>query len=116
MAIDDGQQKDRRDPPTDGARDARDVAGRDRVQRERARAVERNEARRAQSARLVRTILLGTVAMVAGVFWVGDQYGVERDVLIEFLLTSFLFVGMLILAGLGGAFLLKGLRQLGRRD
>ena len=78
----------------------------------RARAVERNEARRRQSARLVRTILLGTVAMVAGVFWVGEQYDVEREVLLEFLLTSFLFVAMLVAAGFFGTLLLRGVRRL----
>ena len=81
----------------------------------RAHAIERGSARRAQWLRLTRTILLGTVAVVAGIVWLGDQYGIEREVIFEFLGTSALFVGALAVAGLAGAALLLGLRKLSRR-
>ena len=73
---------------------------------QRSRASERASARRSASLRLTRTILLGTVAMGFGVLWVAEEYGVERDVVLEFMSTSALFVGLLVAAGLVGAGLL----------
>lgn len=61
--------------------------------------------------RLTRTVLLGTVATIAAIVWLGEQYGVERDVIVAFLGTSALFVGLLILAGLGGVLLLWLIRR-----
>ena len=76
------------------------------------RAVERNEARRKQASQLVRTILLGCGAMVAGVFWVGDQYDVSREVIIEFLLTSLAFVAGLAVCGFLAMLLLRLFKRL----
>ena len=81
------------------------------------RASERVSAQRKGSGRMLRTILLGTVAMVAGVLWLGDQYGVAREETIELLLTSGAFVLLLTAAGVFGALLIRLLRWLlSRRD
>ena len=81
------------------------------------RASERVSAQRKGAGRLFRTILLGTVAMVAGVLWLGDQYGVAREETIELLLTSGGFVLLLTAAGVFGALLIRLLRWLfSRRD
>ena len=78
-------------------------------------AIERSSARRAGWLRLTRTIVLGTVATVAAIVWLGEQYGIERAVIFEFLGTSALFVGLLILAGLTGAVILWGIRKVIKR-
>ncbi len=71
------------------------------------RAFERNEARRQGNFRLIRTIVLGVVASVVAIVWLGDQYGIDRQVMLDFLGASALFVGLLVLTGLVGAVLLK---------
>jgi hypothetical protein len=78
------------------------------------RAIERNTARRAGWLRLTRTIALGTVATVLAIIWLGEQYGIERSVILAFLGTSAMFVGLLIIAGLSGAAALWLLRKLFR--
>ena len=80
----------------------------------RSRASERASARRSASIRLTRTILLGTLAAGLAVMWMGEEYGVDREVILDFMLTSALFVGGLVVAGLAGAGLLFGLRHLYR--
>ena len=67
------------------------------------RASDRASAQRKKSNRMLRTILLGTVAMIGGVFWLGDQYGVDRAETLNLLVTSAGFVVLLALAGLAGA-------------
>lgn len=78
-------------------------------------AIERTSAQRANWVRLTRTIVLGTLATAAGIVWLGEQYGIERDVMFEFMATSAMFVGLLIAAGLGGALILWALKKLLRR-
>ena len=78
-------------------------------------AIERASARRISWVRLTRTIVLGTVATVLAILWLGEQYGIDREVILTFLLTSAAFVGLLIVAGLSGAVLLWGVRKLWRR-
>ena len=80
--------------------------------RQRTRALERGSARRAGWVRLVRSIVLGTIAAVLGVLWLGEQYGIERAVMLEFLGTSLLFVLLLAGAGLFGLAVLVGIRRL----
>lgn len=80
--------------------------------RQKPSAIERASARRAGWARLTRTIALGTIAVVFAIIWLGDQYGIERDVIYEFLATSALFVALLVAAGLAGAVVLLGVRWL----
>lgn len=87
----------------------------ERPRRERARAVDRSVARRMSWARLSRTVLLGTVAVVVAVVWLGEQYGIERRVMLEFVGASFLFVGLLAVAGFVGSLILRVLRNL-RKD
>ena len=67
------------------------------------RASDRASAQRKKSNRMLRTIFLGTVAMIGGVFWLGDQYGVDRAETLDLLVTSAGFVVLLALAGLAGA-------------
>jgi len=78
------------------------------------RAVERNEARRRQGWRLARTVVLG--AAVAALVWLGEQYGIERQVMFGFLGASVMFVAVLVVLGLGGTVLLGVIRKLLRRD
>lgn len=67
------------------------------------RASDRASAQRKKSNRMLRTIFLGTVAMIGGVFWLGDQYEVDRAETLNLLVTSAGFVVLLALAGLAGA-------------
>ena len=75
------------------------------------RASERVSAQRKSTPRMLRTILLGTVAMVAGIIWLGDQYGVERQETIELMLASAGFVLGLTAAGVLGAVFIRLLRH-----
>lgn len=83
----------------------------DRRRSRRAYGIERNEARRIASFRLVRTVLLGTVAMVAAFYWIGQQYGVDPEVMRGYILTTLLFVGVLVGLGLLGAVLLLAVKR-----
>ncbi len=74
-------------------------------------AVDRAAARRIVWVRLTRTVVLGTIATIVAIIWLGEQYGVERDVILAFLGTSALFVGLLILCGLMAMVLLWLLRR-----
>jgi hypothetical protein len=75
------------------------------------RASERVSAQRKNTNRTLRTILLGTLAMIGGVIWLGDQYGVEREETLGLLMASASFVGFLVLAGLVGAVVIWLLRR-----
>ena len=79
------------------------------------RASERVSAQRRSTPRMFRTILLGTVAMVAGIIWLGDQYGVERQETIELMLTSAGFVLGLTAAGVLGAVFIRLMRHVFNR-
>jgi hypothetical protein len=76
------------------------------------RASDRASAQRKKSNRMLRTIFLGTVAMIGGVFWLGDQYGVDRAETLNLLVTSAGFVVLLALAGLAGAVCIWLIRRL----
>ena len=78
-------------------------------------AIERASARRAGWIRLTRTILLGTLATVAAIVWLGEQYGIQRQVMLEFLGTSALFVLLLMLGGLGATVVVWLVRRLWQR-
>lgn len=53
--------------------------------------------------RLVRTVLLGTIAAALGIWWLGRAYEVETSRLLGFLLASILFVvGCITLAAVAG--------------
>ena len=76
------------------------------------RASERVAAQRKKTNRTLRTILLGTIAMIGGVIWLGDQYGVEREQTLNLLVASAGFVAALVIAGVLGAALIWLLRRL----
>lgn len=68
-----------------------------------------------QHRRLVRTIVLGTVAVVAGIAWLAGELGMNKEELLEFAGTSALLVGAMVLLALLGAVVLRGLKKLFRR-
>ncbi|MCZ6711142.1 MAG: hypothetical protein O7B25_12340 [Gammaproteobacteria bacterium] len=75
------------------------------LQNRRAEATKRN--------RLVRTILLGTVAVAFSLIWVARELELDRDELLGYLGNSALFVAVLIVcSGLGAvvAWLIRRLR------
>lgn len=78
------------------------------------RAVERNEARRSANIRLIRTVILGAIATVAAFYWLGRQYGIDPDVMKEYIITTLLFVGVLAGLGLLGAGLLLLIKKITR--
>lgn len=65
--------------------------------------------------RLVRTIVLGSVAVVASIAWLAGQLGMDREELLDFALTSVLLVGGLVVLAVFGAVLLRGVKRLLRR-
>lgn len=68
--------------------------------RPRAGAVERNASQSGAWWRFARSIGLGTIALTLGVIWVGEQYGVARSEVLEFLGLGLFFVAVLVLAAL----------------
>ena len=66
-------------------------------------------------ARLVRTILLGTVAVALAIAWLADAYGVETKDLLQALMASLSFVGIFAALALIGGLLLGLARWLWRR-
>ena len=83
--------------------------------RHRTLALDRNEGRKVAARRLARTILLGTVAVVLALLWLGKQYGIDPSIMLEYLGVGLLFVAALVAAGLVGALLLGVVRKLTRR-
>ena len=62
-------------------------------------------------ARLARTILLGTIAAGAGIWWLARAYDVESTQLIGFLLSSTMLVALTIVAAVFGGAALFWLRR-----
>ncbi len=62
-------------------------------------------------ARLARTILLGTIAAGAGIWWLARAYDVESTQLLGFLLSSAILVALTIVAAVGGGAALFWLRR-----
>ena len=62
-------------------------------------------------ARLARTILLGTIAAGAGIWWLARAYDVESTQLLGFLLSSAILVALTIVAAAGGGAALFWLRR-----
>lgn len=65
----------------------------------------------ARGRRLVRTVLLGTLAVAVGVYWLADSFGVDRSELIDYLRTSALFVAVFTIAGVAAGGLLWLLKR-----
>lgn len=61
--------------------------------------------------RLARTILLGTIAAGAGIWWLARAYDVESTQLLGFLLSSAMLVALTIVAAIGGGAALVWLRR-----
>ncbi len=51
---------------------------------------------RTKSDRLIRTIALGSIALLVALFWLSEELGLDRGELLGFLTTSLLFVGLSI--------------------
>ena len=62
-------------------------------------------------ARLARTILLGTIAAGAGIWWLGRAYDVDSTELAGFLVSSAILVALTIVAAIGGGAALFWLRR-----
>lgn len=62
-------------------------------------------------ARLARTILLGTIAAGAGIWWLGRAYDVESSQLVGFLISSAMLVAATIVAAIVGGAALFWLRR-----
>ena len=77
----------------------------------RTHAVERNEARRLANLRLIRTVVLGMIATAAAFYWIGQQWGLDPEVMIEYGTTTLLFVAVLAGFGILGAGVLLLLRR-----
>ena len=56
-------------------------------------------ARARKSNTLIRTVLLGTVAVVVGLYWLGGAFGVDRAEMLYYLMASLIFV--CIFGGIG---------------
>ncbi|MDZ7670646.1 MAG: hypothetical protein U5Q16_14940 [Gammaproteobacteria bacterium] len=69
-----------------------------------------------QQRRLVRTIVLGTVAVVAGIAWLAGELGMDKEELLDFAGTSVLLVGAMVVLALLGAAVLRVLKKLFGRD
>jgi hypothetical protein len=65
--------------------------------------------------RLMRTIVLGTVAVAFAIYWLADAYEVDTEELLSYLRTSLAFVLLFVVAGVLGGLLLRGLRRLRNR-
>ena len=62
-------------------------------------------------ARLARTVLLGTIAAGAGIWWLARAYDVESTQLLGFLMSSAMLVALTIVAAIGGGAVLSWLRR-----
>lgn len=70
-----------------------------------------SRAERSGTSRLARTIVLGTLAAGAGIWWLGRAYDVDSSRLLGYLLASILFVVVLIALAVAGGFALRLLRR-----
>jgi alkylhydroperoxidase/carboxymuconolactone decarboxylase family protein YurZ len=68
-----------------------------------------------QGRRFFRTIVIGTFALAALVWMAMDQFGVERDEMLELLLVTAVVVGLVILVAACVAGLWIALRKVLRR-
>lgn len=76
---------------------------------------ERQRSPAARQRRLTRTIVLGSVAVAAGIAWLADSLGMDAGELMDFAVTSALLVLGVVLLALLGAATLRGLKWLLRR-
>tara|TARA_A100001037_G_C15125483_1_gene625947 strand:+ start:742 stop:921 length:180 start_codon:yes stop_codon:yes gene_type:complete len=57
---------------------------------------------------------LATVATLAAIFWLGKEFGIDSEELLEFLLMAFLFVLSIVAVGGLSIFVLAGIRKIFR--
>jgi len=67
---------------------------------------------RTSQRRLTRTIVLGTLAVVAAIGWLTREFGLDVRELASFLGQSLVLVGILIACGFAGAYLLRLISRL----
>jgi apolipoprotein N-acyltransferase len=67
------------------------------------------------SGRLTRTVLLGSIAVAFGVYWLAQSYGVDTAVLFDYLKTSLAFVLFFALFGVLAGMLIWLIRTSRRR-
>lgn len=67
------------------------------------------------SGRLTRTVLLGSLAVAFGVYWLAQSYGVDTSELLDYLRTSLAFVLFFALFGVLAGMLLWLIRMSRRR-
>lgn len=85
--------------------------------RQSSRASERSASRGKANRQLIRTIVLGTVAVSLAIVWLGEQYGIAAEESLSYLGSAALFVLLLValaVAGFGGLLLLR--RLIGGRE
>jgi len=73
-------------------------------------------SRHSSQRRLVRTIVLGAIAVAAAIWWLSDALGMDRDELLDFALTGLWLVLAMVVLALAGAALLRALKWLFRRS
>lgn len=75
----------------------------------------RLSASRGVSGRLIRTLVLGSLAVFGAIYWLGEEYGVDREETLSLLVSSLVFVLVLVGAGLAGAAFIGLVRWLRRK-
>lgn len=73
-------------------------------------------SRHSSQRRLVRTIVLGAVAVFAAIWWLSDALGMDRQELLDFAFTGLWLVLSIVVLALAGAALVRGLKWLFRRS
>ncbi len=66
--------------------------------------------------RLIRTIVLGAIAVFAAIYWVAGELGMDKEELLDYAITGLVLVLAMVVLALAGAALLRGLKWLFRRD
>ena len=80
------------------------------------RETSRPAARRNSQRRLVRTIVLGSLAVAVAIAWLAVEFGMDTGELVGYALTSLLLVALVVVLALAGAVLLRVVKRLiGRR-
>ena len=67
------------------------------------------------SGRLTRTVVLGSIAVAFGVYWLAQSYGVDTAELLDYLKTSLAFVLFFALFGMLAGMLIWLIRASRRR-
>lgn len=80
------------------------------------RLARRSRPRGVNHRRLTRTLLLGTLAVAAAIYWLAVEYAVDMRELAGFLGTSVLFVILFTALAIFGALVLRALRRLQNRS